>query len=305
MLDQIRAMERAGRWAELRQAVPDLLADACGDEKARLCLSLATAYYYTSANAGDWRQALTHAHDAWVSATPGGFLYVWALQKLSSLSVDMGRPRESQYYARAYLKLAPQYPELRCITPYVVRDLSHAAYQQRRWAEAVRLRMQALALFEALGDSVQVIRTQLNLVWAYARAGKPHLARRYMPVEVPADMQSLQAGAWTVIYATERNWPAAIVSARQALNGNRQSCDCADAAEICLILAQSLKALDASADSSELVRESVSLAARQDRSAYTLLVLSQRQRGGDTPDQAASRGSGGWHPDARYTTGVA
>jgi tetratricopeptide (TPR) repeat protein len=305
MLERIKSMELAGQWAEIRSMALELIEQAQPSDLARVHLSISTAYFQTAAGADDLRQSLAHVRLGLSLSTPGSLDHAWALGKLATLLVDMGRQDQVGPYAVAYLKIARAHPKLAVFTPYVHRALGKVAYNDRKFREAIPHHLKALAMFSAQGAEDQTARSMLNLVWSLARAGRPGNARTYLPASVPAHMEHLRNGAEAAILASEGRWTEAQTAGRLALRGARLAYDNADAAEVCLILAQAAARLGSVSDAFAYIREAASFAARQDQSLLALAVLSLRAEGGETPYAAASCGSGGWHPDARFTTGLA
>lgn len=304
MLEDIKTLVQAGRWADLRALDEAALADLTGDDRARAYLYIATAYFNTATCGDDWRTALRRAKLGLADARPGGLVHTWALQKVACLVVDMGPAAPVKRYALAYLKAAPAHPEVRPFTPYVTRALSQVAYRERRYLLAARLRRQTLAQFRALGNEAEVARSAIALAWAYARAKRTALARSVLPEAVPDRITYLRSGAAAVIYAAEGRWNDASSAGLAALQGARLAHDFADAAEVSLILAEAARRLGAAADVLTFIREAATLAARQAQNAYALLVLTLRAKGGDFFETAASRSSGGFHPECGLTTGV-
>ncbi|HWI52493.1 MAG TPA: tetratricopeptide repeat protein [Symbiobacteriaceae bacterium] len=304
MLEQIAEWERFCQWAEVRRHGHALLCDLQGVQRARLHAALSVAYFNTATGAADWREALYHAHACCDHAPVGSMLHTWGLYQVGTLAVDTSRTQEAKRYVTAFLKVVPQHPQLQGFVPRAIRDLSHVAYQERRFADAAALRRRALALFQSAGDEPETFRTALNLVWAYVRAGRPAAARQALPESVPAGMEHLRHGALAAVLAAEGRWSEALEQGRAALRAPRLAYDFADAAEICLIMAMAARHVGAMRQALAYIHEAALLAARQDRSALALMVLTIRAEGGDSSEEAASLGSGGWHPDARFTTGL-
>lgn len=222
------------------------------------------------------------------------------------LYADTGRPQTAEAFARAYLRSAPDHPQLRPYDPWVIRAWSHGAYQSRRFALAARLRLKALAMFEAAGNADEITRTRLNLVWAFARAGRPANARVYLPEQanVPMHMAHLWQGALAAILVAEKRWPEALKTGQEALRGARAAHDYADAAEVALIMTLALRATGRH-QAPALIERAAQFAALQERELYTLMVLNARAEGGETPYAAATRGSADLRDRGSYTTGVA
>lgn len=307
MIDQVKELERAGRWAEIRQLAPGLLSSLQGVDLAQAHMALSTAHFHTATSAVDWQVALRHAHACLQLAPAGDLLHTWALQKVSSLAVDMGRHQEAKRHALAYLKAAHAHPKLTVITPYVIRDLGHVAYQNRQFKAAACYWRRALALFQTIGNTDETTRTAITLAWAYVRSGKSGLAQAVLPTAVPAHMEHLRLGAEAAILAADGHWTEAFTAGTRALQGARAAHDYADAAEVCLILSKAFQRLGAGNQALDFLHTAAKFAARQDRDAYALLTLSNRAGGGDFPrvHAAAPCGAGGLHLDACYTTGVA
>jgi hypothetical protein len=274
------------------------------DEQIRQHASLAVS----CATAGEWQEALRHAHACRDLASAGSLWHVWALHMLACTYVDAGRPQLAAVFARAFFRLQPGVPQLARFVPFVIRALSHVAYQQRRFLVAVHLRRRAQAMFEAAGNAEQANRTALNVAWAYARAGRAEAARQALPPSVPAAMEHLLAGAQAAIMAAEERWTEAAEAGAAALQGARLADDFADAAEVCLIVSEASRRLNPSADQAlAFLHTAATFAARQDRTLHSLQVLSQRAGGGEPlyVHAATARGSADLHHCGCYSTGVA
>jgi tetratricopeptide (TPR) repeat protein len=194
---------------------------------------------------------------------------------------------------------------LSALTPYVVRDISHVYYRQGKFSLSATWRLRALRLFEETGNTNEVIRTRLNIAWAYARAGDTAKATAFLPSSVPDDMTHLLNGAKAVIAFAQRRWHDAKTYGLLALQGARLAHDFVDAAEVSLIISKALAELGSSSDAKDYIRLAALLANRQDTNADALMVLNLRSEGGEAPNEATVFcGSGGFHPDACFTPGV-
>lgn len=300
MLAELRRLERVGKWAQVREVAPAYLPICPEEERARIHASLTTACFV----AGDWIGALHHAHECRQSAPVGGTLYTWTLHKLAALSVDMGRYADARRFGLAYLKGASKHPELQMYTPWVIRDLSHVAYHERRFAQAATLRLRALSLFTDQGNSEEAARTAINAAWAFARSGKPASARFVLPASVPVSLKPLLAGAVVAILFAEKRWEEALQEAEGALSGLRALHDYAAAAEVSLLLAIAARHIGQQVQSEWFSDLAALFATRQDREAHSLLLLNHRVRGGDFVEEAAPLVGGGLHVGCSLTAGV-
>jgi tetratricopeptide (TPR) repeat protein len=301
VLERIRLLAKEGNWSEVLNLAPNALASATGDDAARLHLHMASAH----AGLGEWKLAISHTEQALSLSECGTYTHTWATQKLASLYVETGRMQESIPYAYDYLKNVKNHPSLSVLTPYVVRGISHVFYRQGKFALSATWRLRALQLFEELGNDAEVTRTRINLAWTYARAGNTGKAKSYLPTEVPSCMVHLLNGAKCVIASKERRWQDAQNYGTLALRGARLVHDYVDAAEVSLLVASAQRALGNCNDIPAYIRLAALFASRQDQSASALMVLTLREKGGDNRYEAtAFCGSGGYHPDACFTTSV-
>jgi len=307
-LEQLKSMSQAGQWAEIREHAPTVIAAAeLADDRAYVHGVLSMAYARTAQGAADWRLSLEHARACRDTAEPGTYMQVFGFKQVACIAADMGRHREISANAAAFLREEPKHERATRFKPWVIRALSHAAYQRRDYLQAAALRRQVLGLFQDADNGPEITRTRLNLAWAYARAGRPVLARQHLPETVQADMEHLRYGALAAVLAAEGRWSEALDAGRASLRGGRAYFDFADAAETALILAQCAHRLGLREAAFAFIREAATFAARQDRKALVLLALTLGREGGVFLDAAASpRGSGGYHPGSpRYLSGVA
>jgi len=308
MLEQLRALNNDGRYMETRRLAPAFLASSTAPEELSMGHALLSVAYQLSATcAGDWQQALINARACRDLAPRDTYLHVWALNQVAVLAGDTGRFQEASAHAAAFLREEPKYERAAHFKPWVIRTLTQVAFHRGDYLQAAALRRQALTLFEAPDNAPEVARTRLNLVWAYARAGRASVARMHLPETVPADMENLRCGAMAAVLAAEGRWAEALDAGQAALRGDRRSFDLADAAEVCLILAKCAHRLGLYQAAFAYIREAASFAARQDRKALVLLALTLGREGGVFLDAAASPcGSGGYHPGSpRFLSGVA
>jgi tetratricopeptide (TPR) repeat protein len=214
----------------------------------------------------------------------------------------MGRSKRATGYALAYLSLKDKLPRM---TPFVLRAMGDVAYSERRYLDAASWYFKALNAFRFLGDDEQVVRSQLNLAWSYARAGRASDAAKHLPESVPASLEYLRLGANAIVAHAQGDWRAVITYGEAASRCPRPSHDLVDAAEACLLVAEAHQRLGDTTSAFTFLHNAAEFAARQARDASALLVLTLRAKGGDSPEQSASCGSGGYHPDACFTTGCA
>jgi tetratricopeptide (TPR) repeat protein len=308
VLDLIRQLEAQGSWSEIRQLAPSLLLSVPDSDRARLHESLSRAFQQTARGAADWQMALSHAHACCESATAPA-QRLWALHQIACVAVDMGKLSEAAAFAKTFLTAVQEYPAAQRFTPWVLRALSHVYYQRRKFALAVSLRQSALAMFEEIGNVDEIARTKLNLVWAYVRAGRPRQAREIvMSLNAPESMLHLVHGADAAVLLAEGKYQQAYRAGRLALDGNRLAHDFADAADVCLVVAQATQKLGNHTEALACIHIAAKLFALQARGLTVLSILYSGPLGGDLlyVHAAASLGSGGYHPVyGRFHSGIA
>lgn len=307
VLNLVKEMEREGRWSQLREQGEELLAQAPSTDHARIHAALSTAYFWTAQRASDWGKALDHAHACNRLAEPGGLLYAWTYQKLSSLYVAVGRYDRAAVYGRLYMGRFSNLPALASYTPHVLRDLGHVAFYAGKLRLAAAYYRKAIQGFSACGETERVQRTRANLAWALAAAGDTAGARRELSMGlIPAG--HLELGALTLVLYKEGQLVEAIALGRKALSVTRRMpCDYVDAAEVAWIVGLALRKLGQSRDASGLLSAATEFAALQGTNVDALAVLSGRAGGGVLPHvhTASSVGDCGFHPDCCLTTGIA
>lgn len=301
VLERLQELERCGAWSELRALTPSLLSAEHYGDSAIAYAYLAKAHIYTATGGEDWRTALSLAQMYHSHTEPDSILRLKALALLALVSVDMGRTSQAKTYARRFLNSPgchelPQYP-------WVIRVLGFVHYQNRQFARSISPRLQALHMFQAAGNDHEATRTAIGLAWSYARCGKFAKALEALPQTDDSAYVHLIDGVLAFIYASTGKPQEAILRGKLSLAASRESFDYADAAEVALALAIAYRQLGMA--SSQWLSNATLYAARQSREVSALLLLSQRARGGDNPHEEASRGSGGYHPNSRFTTGVA
>lgn len=258
---------------------------------------------------GRWTEALHEAHVCHRLAEPGSVLALWALHMLACTYVDAGLPRQARPYAVAYLRQAYAYPKLEKYTPYVVRAMGHVAYQERRFKSALLWFTCAKTLFSKRGDALQAAVSSHNMAWAFVRAGHPRMARLVLAdrEEFTVDLAYLHDSAMSAILGEEGQHEEAIMYGRSALATlGRRSHDFVDAAEVALVLSRAHRHLRQNHEASALLIHAADFAALQGWSLSSVLTLSERAGGGDSPDTAAStRGSANLLHRGCYTSGLA
>jgi tetratricopeptide (TPR) repeat protein len=232
-------------------------------------------------------------------------MHTWALQKMSSILVDSGRPLRAIRYARAYLAAAKAYPALAGFTGFVYRDLGIAAMRLGNYREAVRWYAKSRRQFASVGDYEQSARSAFNVVWAYCTSGQAHLAALSMPSQVPDSLHHLYLSASAAVAAAHGDRCKALHFAVEALACDRPNYDQVDAADLCAIAARSGsgKGISSSLPFAEMAS---GYAARQGYSVSRVLFVGSNWEGGEFSEATADHhGSADLHDSSCYTTGVA
>ncbi len=302
-MEQARALLRAGRWLELRAMEPELLAQS-GEALLAAHVQLCMAYVNSAACLADWQMALRHVTDVLKVAPRDSITHVWALQATSAIYTNLRRPRETIFYAKAFLREASGREDAQHLLPYGWQHLGVAARQQNQFKRALHFYRIAEAGFRHAGNALEAHRMQLLMLWAELKAGSPARASRYLPSDPVPEHVAFWHGARALLAAAASDWQTARAEAMKSLEGPWSSIDGFVAAEVCLLLAQISRRHGARAEAISWTKAATEFAARQGRALLTHLVLLSAAEGGDFLAAVASRGSGGYHPDACYSTGV-
>jgi tetratricopeptide (TPR) repeat protein len=306
MLANVRDAAIRRDWGYVIEHGLPLLPTLHGEDRAKVHLYISAAYASVATCADDWRAALAHAHGGREHSVAGTMVHTWALQKLSSILVDMGRPAEAHRYATAYLKVAHLHPVLEFATPYAVRDLGHVAYQQRRFRAALHYFGQAFNLFAALGNIEEASRTTCtNLVWANLHLGRVDEAKVHADSGISEELEYLRFGALAALSYAEGKYAMALRYGSLALESRREGFDFVDAAEVCLIMAKASRALGAVSESRSYITEARNFASYQAQDLRVLITLTLTQAGGEFQYEESARGSSDPRHRGCLTTGIA
>jgi len=303
LLEQARALVREGRWLELRAMEPDLLT-LTGEDQVRVHGFLCWAYFSTAQSAGDWRSARHHGQECLRMAPAGSYWRAWSMQALSTIYSNIGRPAETIVYAKSFLKEAPKHPELQIGVPYAWQHLGRAARLTHQFDRAVHCYRIAITGFRLAGNEKEAHRTELHVVWALMKAGRIGEARREFPAGPMPEDEPFWRATRALLAASCGEWEQAAEEATIAQPGPWAPNDSFVAAELCLLLSQISLRLGARAEATSWNQRATELSSRQDQGLFTRLVLAARAEGGDFLAAVASYGSGGFHPDACFSTGV-
>lgn len=239
MLEQIKAWERAGQWAEIRSNEHVILSTLTGSALARALLSLGKAYEVTAATAGEYRSALRHTEAILNLAPAGSLTHTWALHRIACLRSDLADFAGAEAAAVEFLKDQPNHPSAASVLPWVLFHLGRVRHYQGRYHQAARLFTQAL---DTGPDGAIRERTQLFKVWSLAAAGR--ITEAF--ASIPADVEHISRGhlfaAIARVCLAARDWQGAALNARLALQsydyGEMAPFDTIQATELCLILKQ-------------------------------------------------------------------
>lgn len=286
-LGHVRELERSGHWHELIGLRGQIVTSLEGEELGRAYASLSRAYFLTATSAADYETALTCARECNRLAPSGSALWLWSVQTLSSILIDLGRHKDAERHALAFL--AVDRGQASPYVAWVLRDLSHVAYRDRRFLAAANLRTKALNHFVTQGNTREVFRTTINLVWAYARAGKMDKAAALLPDTAPDGLEYLWHGAYALVLMGLRRYEEALEQGYAALRAGRAQYDYLDAAEVALILAAILRRRGSHSEASVFVKIANDYAVQQTHSAEAVHTLEFAQKGGELPDEAPAR----------------
>lgn len=303
IVEQSRALARAGQWLELRGMEPALLT-LTGEDLVQAHGQLYMAYFHSAGSPDDWRAALGHAQKILEMAPPESAMYPWALHGVAAVYANLRHPRETAVFARTLLKAAGDRPDLQYLVPHAWQHLGISAHLQGHHLRAVHCYRIAAAGFKAPEDRDELQRVQLYIVWNLLKLGRVEESINLLPMQTSLPLQSLWHASRALVAKALRDWSTARAEALLALNSPWASMDYVEAAEMCLLLAQVTLRHGARAEAVSWTKKATEFSARLGRATVTRLVLATAAEGGDFLAAVASRGSGGYHPDACFSTGV-
>ncbi|MGE5507664.1 MAG: tetratricopeptide repeat protein [Chitinophagales bacterium] len=296
LLELIRSLEQAGRWAEIRTSGESFLASADASERARVLLALSKAWEETAAGVVDYRTAVRYTVATMDAAGAGSFLHVWALHRLACQLSDLGDFAGAERAAQGFFAALPDHPRAEAVVPWVNFHMGRIRYHQRSYPEAAMWFERAAAA----GDGELRERAVLFLVWARARAGHLAQAAEVLPESVQHVSDGHLRAAKAFLYACASDWPHAAQEARSALRhfsaGEWRVFDIVQAAELCLILKNAAHAMGERSQAMAWMNKAAALLSRWNLDLLVDLVLTLRVEGGGSIDAAAShRGPAGHH----------
>lgn len=294
MLADIKRMEAAGQWAEIRQLSESILVDLEGTEMARGLIALAVAHEKTATTAAEYRCALAYARRAVAVATTGSFMATWALHLVSCYAADLGLLEEAKQAAAAFLGALPAHPGARHVAPWVLFALGRVRHYQGRYAVAMELFDRALNT-GAAGEIGERIR--LFMAWTLAESGQAYAAAQVLPAHVEHVPQGHVSAAMAVIAATVGDWLGARTHALAALRsrGEWATYDTVQAAELTLILRRAAQALGHHGQARVWALHTAAIIGGWN-AALRLLPTLRPKGGGEYHDAAAVRGlPAGYH----------
>lgn len=241
MLEQITAWEREGRWAEIRQHGPALLAAGLqGDQLARAYLAVAKAWEETATCPADYQESANLVLAAVAAAVPGSFMHTWALGRAAATLSDVGRFEQASEAAWAFLAQVETQPKATPMLPWVHFALGQVLYYKRRPVASAQHFRTAMSL-GADGRLTELCR--LWLAWSLAAAGQITAAFAAIPCEVHHVSHGHVFAAMARVCLAAQDLKGARTNARLALRsheaGDWSVHDSLQAAELHLILRNS------------------------------------------------------------------
>lgn len=308
LLERARSLTRDLQWREVI-ALERELVQITGSDRVTALGCLFFAYHRGAESAHDWHAALHYGRELLALAPPRDWQHLWVLQELAALGTAMRIPAITERYGRAFLARVAKVPEAQGFLPHVWRHMGDAALLQGRVRRAIQCCRIALNGFAKVNDAVQVSETRLILVQAYLKAGRLTEAERMLPEKAHPDRKVLWHAAFALLCLSRQQWEGARTEAIAALTAPAEGplsvwSRSVITGEMLYVLARVAHALGRDAEAQIYIDQSSEFEARQGRTVLVRLVLASRGKGGDLLDPEASRGSGGYHPDARFTTGV-
>lgn len=295
MLEQLKRMEAAGQWMEIRQVDVSTLASLDGDQLARACLSLSKAHEVTAGSAAEYKQALAFARRAAEVAAPGGLMHTWALSYIAGQASDLGYFAEATTAAEQFMAALPHHPKAEAVAPWVFFHLGRVHYYRRRdFAGAARWFRRA----QGAGSRAISERAALFLAWALAASGHVAEAAASLPDQVEyVSAGYLDAARATVCYASG-DWHGAMrfaeASLREYDSGTWQVFDTVQAAEVYLILSKASQRLGQNLQADRWLAIAADTLSRWNAELMPCLVSTLRGKGGERSEEAVcSCGSAG------------
>lgn len=241
MLEQLKAMEAAGQWMEIRQIDVTTLTGLDGDQLARAYLATSKAWELTATTADEYRTALAHAKTGLSVATVGGLMHTWLLARVAAYSADLGDYRTAEITATAFLKAQGAHPSASSIAPWASYALGRTRATQRRFPEAIAIYEQTKSA--SAGEFAE--RIQLAIVWALAQAGRVSAAVAACPARLEHLPDAYLQAASAIILAKSGDWQGARLAAKTAIHAYTTApvYDLVEAAELVLILRHAATAL--------------------------------------------------------------
>lgn len=236
LLQQLKTMEQAGQWSEIRAMGKDALSGLEGSELARGLLAVGKAYEVTATGAADYRHALALTTGILEAVPADHLLRTWALHRIAALRADLGDIDGAEKAASEFLAGLAIHPQAQVVAPWALAAMGRVRHYQGRPGEAVAWFTRALK-----GDMPEAMRerVQLLLVWSLAASGRVTEAFAATPPDVLHISRGHLFAAIARTCLAARDWQGAAVNARVALRsydaGEMLPFDLVQAAELCLI----------------------------------------------------------------------
>jgi hypothetical protein len=213
MLEQLKALEKGGQWAEIMAMAPVIMSTLQGDDLATALLRLSKAHEASACTAAEYRAAVDYARRSAAAAVPGSFIHTWASARAATMLADIGKWTAARQHAEAFLGQVDQQPKAAVMAPWALAAVGRAEYYGRRPGRAVVRFRQALA---ACSDGALRERLQVWTAWALAATGRVTEAFAAIPVDVEhIDRGHLLAATARVCLAAG-DWAGAQLNARLA-----------------------------------------------------------------------------------------
>lgn len=300
MTDHLRELESG--MSEIRALTPQLLSSLTGQDLARAHASLSYACAKGASSADEWSLALEHAFTCRTNAANDSPLYAWSLLQIAIVSENMGRLRNAEVFAKAFLGRVDEHTKL--YVPWAYRVLARVAYLRGQFRRSVSYRLLALKLHVRNRQSEEADRTSISLAWSLGHMNRLAEAYAAIPVGVDDSLVPLVRAAEAFLALRSGHYQEAKANAAIAFLGKYESFDYVSAAEIASLLANAACVRGHFSTAQVYADKALSFASRQALDLKVLMALSLREMGGESPYDETSRGSADPRHGSCYTTGV-